>query len=399
MTDTVISLRQQRAKILEDMREALSANNVEAFDALSKKEDEIASLIQRHEHVERLANEQAAKWVEENSRGGKNLSHGEQMDFWRALRTHLLYGDNALTPEMRAVLTGSEVRTISTTPSTAGGYLIAPDFMAEIVMRMKDYTPMFSVCRIVSTNTGTDMPVPTFDGTSLLASIVAESGAIGITTLQFNQVIFKAYKYAAMLRTTWEMLQDSAFDLQTFMRDVLAEMFGRKLAVDFTSGNGTSEPQGFITGATTGHTLPVNNAITRQDILSLIHSLDPAYRRSPSCALMLSDSLLRSIKALQIGSNDASPLWQPSMRDGEPDRIDGIPYYVNQAMDGLGAADKTVMAIGDWSRFAIRSVKEMTYQPLNELYAANGQVAIVAHARFDSRVLDNQAIKLLKTPV
>lgn len=399
MSVNLLELRQQRAELIAEMRKALEANNIEAFDELSRREEGLSAAIQRHERMEQLANEQAAKWVEESRQNGKNPSYQEQMDFWTAFRSHLLYGENGLTPEMRSVLAGAEKRTISTTPSTAGGYLIAPEFMAEIVMRMKDYTPMFSVARVVNTTTGADMPVPTFDGTSLQASIVAESGAIGITTLQFNQIVFKAFKYAAMLRTTWEMLQDSAFDLQSFMREVLAEMFGRKLAIDFTSGNGTAEPQGFVTGGTVGHTLPVNNAITRQDILSLIHSLDPAYRRSPSCALMLSDSLLRSIKALQLGSNDASPLWQPSMRDGEPDRIDGIPYFVNQAMDGLGAANKTVMAIADWSRFAIRVVKEMTYQPLNELYAANGQVAIVTHARYDSRVLDNQAIKLMKTPV
>lgn len=394
----LLELRRRRAELIEEMRKALDAENVDAFDELSRQEEAIAASIQRHERMEAAANEAAAKWLDEAQSVGKKPSYGQQMDFWAAFRAHLRHGEHGLTPEMRAVLTGGELRTVSTSPATAGGYLIAPEFMAEIISRMKDYTPMFNVARVISTSTGADMPVPTFDGTNLQAAIVAESAAIGITSLTFNQVIFKAYKYAAMLRTTWEMLQDSAFDLQTFMREVLAEMFGRKLSVDFTVGNGTSEPQGFITGGTTGHTLAVNNAITRQDILSLIHSLDPAYRRSPNCALMLSDAMLRNIKALQLGSNDASPLWQPSMRDGEPDRIEGLPYMINQAMDNLGAANKTVMAIADWSRFAIRSVKEMTYQPLNELYAANGQVAIVAHARFDSRVLDSQAVKLLKTP-
>lgn len=395
--ENINELISQREQILAQMRTALAAENYEEFDRLSAQEDSLAQKIVRYQRMNKAAEEEAARWLEQQERSGRQPSASEQHDYWSVFRRSLI-SPSSLTPEERAFLAaGGEKRAIATSPATAGGYLVAPEYWREIVVRLKDYAPVFDFARVINTTTGADFSMPFFDGTSLIATIVAEEGAIAPTALSFGTVSLKAYKYAAMLTVTWEMLQDSAFDIQAFMRERLAEMFGRALNAHFTTGTGTNQPQGVVTGATLGHTTAANNAITRAEILQLLHSVDPAYRRSPNAAFMLSDEMLRVLKALQLGSNDASPLWVPSMREGEPDRIEGYPYIINQAMDNLGP-NKNIMLFGDFSRYVIRSVKDVTYQPLLELFAANGVVGLVAHARYDARVVDNQAIKVLKTP-
>lgn len=392
-------LYDRRDKLIAEMREALRAENVEAFDKLEEEERKVSGLIQRARKIEEHAEAEAEEWLKRQHAAGHKPSTSEAVDYWYAFRRNLLPGV-PLTPEERAVLqSGGETRSLLVNPPSSGGYLVPKEFWREVVETMKYYSPMLEVGRVIRTNTGAQLSVPKFDGTSLMASLVNENDQIPLTSFanKFSQLTLGAYKYGAIVTYTIEMLQDAAEEIPSFTRNVMAEMFGRMLSEHFTTGTGVNQPQGFVTGATVGATTAANNAITRIDILNLIHSVDPAYRRSPSCRLVFSDAILRAIKALQIGSNDASPLWVPSMRDGEPDRIEGYPYVINQSMDSLGA-NKTIMAFGDFSRFWIREVYGVNYQLLSETYAPFGATGIVAIARYDARVADNQAIKLLVTP-
>jgi hypothetical protein len=59
-----------------------------------------------------------------------------------------------------------------------------------------------------------------------------------------------------------------------------AERIGRGTNQHFTTGTGSSQPQGIVTGATTGVTAAGVAAITADELIDLVHSVDPAYRRS-----------------------------------------------------------------------------------------------------------------------
>jgi HK97 family phage major capsid protein len=51
-------------------------------------------------------------------------------------------------------------------------------------------------------------------------------------------------------------------------------------------------------------------------------------------------------------------------------------------------SEATTVVFGQFSKFIIRKVQDMTIQRLNELYAINGQVGFISFERIDSVLLD-----------
>jgi HK97 family phage major capsid protein len=111
---------------------------------------------------------------------------------------------------------------------------------------------------------------------------------------------------------------------------------------------------------------------------------------------MLNDSTVKAIRQLEIGSADSRPLWQPSLRDGEPDTIHGYKYYVNNDMDNVGSGVSSVVALfGDFSKYCVRMSKDLTLKPLFERYADEMVVAYFMYCRADGELMDAAAIKKL----
>jgi HK97 family phage major capsid protein len=150
--------------------------------------------------------------------------------------------------------------------------------------------------------------------------------------------------------------------------------------------------------AATGVTATTGSAtsITVDNLMALVHSVDPAYRTGPNVAFMLNDSTLAYVKKLTLGSSDSTPLWLPSMRDGEPATLWGYRYVINQNFESI-ATDKSIMAFGDWSYYLMREVLGTTFVRTDELYLNNFSVGFYAFGRYDGKLIPVGAIKRMKT--
>ena len=111
---------------------------------------------------------------------------------------------------------------------------------------------------------------------------------------------------------------------------------------------------------------------------------------------MLNDTILAAVKKLSIGSSDASPLWQASMRDGAPETIEGYPYWINQDMSSALTTGQKIMLFGDFSKYIVRQVLGMSLRRLEERFIDNGQIGFIAFARYDGELINTAAVKHLK---
>jgi len=95
-------------------------------------------------------------------------------------------------------------------------------------------------------------------------------------------------------------LQDSAFDLESYLAKELARAVNARFEQDFMTGasNSTTTPKGLMTSATVGVTAASTTAITADEIISLIHSVAPQYRTANS-SLILHDNTLAAIRKLK----------------------------------------------------------------------------------------------------
>jgi HK97 family phage major capsid protein len=186
-----------------------------------------------------------------------------------------------------------------------------------------------------------------------------------------------------MIKVPRELLQDSAVDVEALLRSALAERAGRITNEHLTTGDGSTQPQGIVTASTLGKTAAAAVAFTSNEILDLIHSVDPAYR--PNARLMFHDTTLKAI--LQLTDSQNRPLFQPSNRDGAPATVHGYRFSINNDM-AVPAAAARFMLFGDFKYLLFRRAAGFDLLRLNERFAEANQVAFVGFWRMDSKFID-----------
>ena len=277
-----------------------------------------------------------------------------------------------------------EQRAQSTT-TTAGGYLVPQGFSNALERAMLQFGGMRqSRAMRIQTATGNQIEWPTVDDTSNEGALLAENTQDSEQDVVFGQKVLDAYKYTSkIVRVSYELMQDSFFDMGGFLGSALGERLGRIQNRHATTGTGSSQPNGVVTASTAGVTLASSSAVTHDELLDLKHSVDPAYRMQAEW--MFADSTLKALKKLKDSQN--RPLWLPGIAVREPDTLDGDRFVVNQHMSGMEASAKSIL-YGDFSKYIMREVLNISLIRMVERYADYHQVGFVAIMRFDGELID-----------
>jgi len=244
---------------------------------------------------------------------------------------------------------------------------------------------------VIQTSSGDrKIPVVATKGT---ASWIDEEGAYTESDDSFGQVSIGAYKLGTMIKVSEELLNDSVFDLESYISREFARRIGAKEEEAFFTGDGSGKPLGILAasgGAETGITAASATAITADELIDLFYSLKSPYRRN--AVWVLNDSTIKAVRKLKDGSGQY--LWQPSLTAGTPDTILGRPVRTSAYMPAIAASAKTI-AFGDFSYYWIADRQGRSFKRLNELYAANGQVGFLASQRVDGKIILPEAVKVL----
>lgn len=281
--------------------------------------------------------------------------------------------------------------------TSAGGYVIQNEAMQELEIALLAYGGVREVARVIRTNTGATLPWPTMDDTTNKSSILAISTEADISSLVFGQASLGAYKYTTKrIMVPLELMQDSAFDLPQIIGNALGVRAARGTNYHFTVGvSSDSQPSGIVTDAVSGSTGSDVNTLTYAQLVTLMHSVDPAYRSDPSCGWMMNDQVLGVIKKLV--DTAGAPIWQPSLQLGQPDRLLGYPYTVNQDMATIatstaGPGGAKAVLFGAFNRYIIRDVRDIIFLRLDERYAELGMTAFLAFHRHDGVTLQASTV-------
>lgn len=403
-----------RARLVTQMQEltvnaakegrGMTEEETQKWEKMEADERALTATIDAYEKTERLAAQRASAHFEQQDAGGNkwqststaSSDEGAKRAYEEAYMDFIKRGMSSLTVEARKLLKeyrGTNTQIAGT--DSLGGYLVPDEWQPEIERLMKDYSGILQAARVIRTSTGRTLYWPTYDDTGTLAVKVAEAGSITTQDLTFAQKQLDAYKYGSKMLVSSELLQDNAYNVSAEMQTAFGARFGRVLNNQATLGDGTGDPNGVVTATSAGKTAAATNAVTMLEVLDLKHSIDPAYRRSPSFGFMFHDSILLYLKKLV--DSEGRPLWTPSYVTGQPDMIDGTRYWINQDMDSTIDASSKIMLAGDFSKYIIRIVNDMSIQRLDELYAADDLVGFHAWMRFDSELINAGAIKHLIT--
>jgi len=279
---------------------------------------------------------------------------------------------------------------LSTTPDADGGYLVPVEFERRIVQGLEEANVIRRIARTISTSAERKIPIA---ADKSVARWTPENAPIQESTLTFSQKTIDAYKLTDLIRISMELLQDSMFDLESYIADEFARAFGVAEEEAFCIGTGVGQPTG-IFRETGGGTIGVNagNTINTDNLIDLIYALKSPYRRN--AVFLMRDITVSAIRKLK--DSNGQYLWQPSVQAGEPDRLLGYRLYTSPYVPTVEAGALPV-AFGDFAHYWVADRMGRTVQRLNELFAGNGQVGFIATQRVDGKVILAEGIQLLKT--
>ena len=393
-----IELRGQRAELIKGATaivdaaqkegRSLNAEEKSKFDAMEADARSIKDQIDVIERTAEMKKELAAN-AEVREAAPKATRKG-------AFEKYLRNGMGALNSNERSMM--AELRGTSTQiagTDSLGGFLVPQDFSNELDMATLFTGEVERLAKKLNTAGGALLDYPTINDTATDAGLISEAASVTVQDMTFANAQLSAYNYASQVRVSMQLLQDNAFDLNAFLAEAMGERIARATNAAFTTGTGSSQPQGIITGATLGNTASSATAISADDILDLIHSIDPSYRNKPTFGLMANDSVISVIRSLGLGSANDFPIFIPSMTAGEPDKLFGFNlYYNNDMASAITTGQKTLLA-ADFSKFVVRSAGGVQMVRLNERYMDELEVGFVSYARKDAKVLDSRAVKYL----
>lgn len=392
-----IQLREKRAALVNEMNHIVAAAQTEGrslnaeenqkFDAI---ENDVRALGESAEKIER-----AEQMKKEIAAGREARAEQKEITKHEAFSKYLRHGLGALNAEERSLVEQRGTDPQLTTPGSAGGFLVPEDFSNILDVASKFTGEVERLAQVLNTQSGATLPYPKVDDTSVVGAILSEGSADVVSDMTFAALNLGAYTYSSkIVKVSYQLLQDAAFDLDAFLVDTLGQRIARGQNAHFTTGTGSSQPTGLITAGSSALTTASATAITADEILTLIHSVDKSYRNSASFALMGADSTAAAIRKLGVGSSNDFPVFIPGMAAGEPDRVFGVPFYVNNDMAAIAATNKPLVA-ADFSKYVVRNAGGVQMLRLNERYADALLVGFIAYKRSDAGAINGSAIKYI----
>ena len=438
---TAKELREERAKMLPRLEELRGRANDEAqewraedeanWTALNKDWDALTAQIQRAEKVERvdgLRAEQSAAVAtavapgrEDTSERQAERADGESREqlaerhnlAFRGWLRHAI-GDPVPQPEAEAaqalgVRMGTEIqirryprapqserdfqrmaerRAMTVSTGATGGFLVPEGFVDQFERAQLYFGGMRDHSHILRTASGEPLTWPTGDDTSNTGEQVGEGSSVteDTTGATIGALVLGSYKFSSkMIKVNRELIRDSAVDIAGMLGEMLGERIGRITNTRFTTGTGNATCYGITVRATTGKTTASATAITGDEIIDLVHSVDKAYRVHPSTGFLMNDLIVAYVRKLKDGNSQY--LWQPGLQGGVPDRLLTYPVTINNDMASTVVASAITMVFGQLYAYKIRDVGDIILRRLVERYAESDQEAFVAFSSHDGNLV------------
>ncbi len=269
-----------------------------------------------------------------------------------------------------------------------GGYLVPDDFYAGIVEKRNELSiPRRAGATILQTSRDVlNIPIEATSQT-YFAQSAHDMAAVHEDEPTIGQATATVFDFTKLVKVSEDLLEDSAANLNQF----LANSFGRWMAMtenrNALIGAGTTAPQGVTVGGTAALTFDDTNSIAAAEIPELYHKLAGQYR--DNAVWTMNDDTLGMLRGLSSTS-----VFTFGAHEINDESIMGKRVFTSTYMPKYTTTKYKAIVFGDWSMYALVERKGLTIRRLNELYAGNRQVGLLAVFRHGGVVLQSEAFAI-----
>ncbi|TNE83627.1 phage major capsid protein [Thioclava sp. L04-15] len=297
-----------------------------------------------------------------------------------------------------------EGKALNTAVAAEGGYLVDPQTSESIRSVLKATASIRQIANVVNVEaTSYDVLV---DRTDVGTGWATETAALTETaTPMIDRISIPLHELSAMPKASQRLLDDSAFDVEGWLAQRIAEKFARAEAAAFISGDGIDKPTGFLTHpklandawdwgslgyVATGADGDFLGANPADAVVDLVYALDAEYRANAS--FVMNSKTAGAVRKMKDA--DGRFLWTDGLAAGEPPRLMGYPVLIAEDMPDI-ASDSFAIAYGDFDA-GYTVAERPDLRVLRDPFSAKPHVLFYASKRVGGDVSDFAAIKLLK---
>ena len=357
-----------------------TVDDLAKFDAMIADADADTANITRMERLDQFKADQQRSTRPPRA-GFCNEDHSEETikNQKRAFFEWMRYGQ--VSPENRSFIrTAHERRDLGAgaiaTPITGGNVLVPTGFDPTFHAALKNYGQIVGAVGQLNTAGGGPIDVATENDTAQGLTLVSEATAVNEvdpTVAGFQS--FTDTATSGLVSISNQLLQDSQFDLESWIQSKLSTRYYRGLSQWIAQGNGSNVA---ALGSTLGATSAAPTAVTYTDLVALYGSLDAAY--IPDSSFVMTSATRASLMGLI--STTGQPILQTDPVSSQPfSSLFGRPIVISESQQAIAATNKPILFGNLKEGYTLRTAGSFGIKRLDELLALKNETGFVLFCR------------------
>lgn len=387
------TLRQERAALLEQMRDilteadteerAMSEDEESRYADLESKIEALTEDIDRREKLDGMTADAPPVQTRAPVHHRRPTPDTPEGIFCRYVRS----GDEGAERELRA----SNDTTMNITTAADGGNLVPTGHYRGIIERARPLALpiLLNVQNIPGKGTTVNVPVDNEADSGVFVS-TSESSGFDRDAPAVNKIAMTLVKYTKKVDLTYELLEDEDSRLLAFLENYVGSGYAATL-------NNLMIVEALADG-TAALTLDANTTIAAAEVPELFYKLSAEYARGGSLAWVMA----RATEGVLAGLTSANRfLFAPTpggMAEGTTwGRLWGVPLYTDSNMGAITASGKS-MIIANWGYMGMRLEPAMTFLRDPYTRSSYGEIILNYYFRADFEVLQAGAFQYATHP-
>jgi HK97 family phage major capsid protein len=323
----------------------------------------------------------------------------EELPHRKAFGAYIRQGDE---DQFKAL--GLEGKGYNTAIAAEGGFLVDPQTSEMVAHVLRSGASIRAVARVVQVEaTAYDVLV---DHGDIGAGWISESDAsVADPTPTVSRISVELHELSAAPSASQRILDDTAFDMEAWLAERIADRFLRAESDAFVNGTGANQPAGFLTKTmvpeaswswgnigyvATGTDGDFDPNEPGDAIVDLVYTLGAEYRAR--AVFVMNSKTAGELRKMK--DSHGRFLWVEGLAGDQPARLLGYPVQICEAMPEIGS-DSFSIAFGDFHH-GYTIAERPDIRILRDPFTNRPNVTFFATKRVGGDVTDFAAIKTLK---
>lgn len=384
-------LKNQMRSILDSAKaeeRTLSDEEASKFDALDKEVESIDSTIEREEKMNSLEEKEVKPET------NKELTPAEKR-MYKSIEERDDY--NSFAEYIRSEVSGVKNRAdASSLTKSDNGAVIPKTIINKIIEKVEEISPVYKLATHYDIPGTANIPTEDTSADSITVAYATEFTDLTSHSNKFGTVELTGYLYGALTKISKSLLKNSNFQLTNWVINKMSKKIAKFIEGELL--NGTTSKVSGIAGSydstNMNKALASKSAVTSDELIDAQELVADVYQADSIWVMnKATRTAIRKLKDSDgnyLLNRDLSAKWGYTLL--------GKDVYCSDNVAKLGVVSKNVIFYGDLSGLAVKEGEKTEIQILNELFAAQHAIGVVAWGEIDAKVEDKQKIAVVSTP-